>query len=88
MGEEEILHERVMNIVHGTFTPLVFTIHGSTGTESTNYHKNLADQIAVNTGDDYAKGLTFRWCKLSFIVLKSNLLCLCGIFFGGGGYLK
>ena len=44
--------ERIMNIEHGTFTPLIFTIHGGMGPECAAYHQNLA-------GEQYAKVLTF-----------------------------
>ena len=71
-------NERVMNVEQGTFTPLIFTVYGGTGSECTAYHKNLADKISSKTGENYAKVITFMRCKLSFIVLKSALLCLRG----------
>ena len=67
-----------MNIEHGTFTPLIFTIHGGMGPECAAYHQNIAEKIASKTGEQYAKILTFTRCKLSFIVLRSALLCLRG----------
>ena len=63
---------------HGTFTPLVFSIHGSTGPECSAYHANLADKIATKTGEQYAKVLSLIRCKLSFIAIRSALLCLRG----------
>ena len=71
-------NERIMNIEHGTFTPLIFTIHGGMGPECAAYHQNIAEKIASKTGEQYAKILTFTRCKLSFIVLRSALLCLRG----------
>ena len=71
-------NERVMNVEQGTFTPLIFTVYGGTGSECTAYHKNLADKISSKTGENYAKVITFMRYKLSFIVLKSALLCLRG----------
>ena len=65
-----------MNVEQGTFTPLIFTVDGGTGSECTACHKNLADKISSKTGENYAKVITFMRCKLSFIVLKSALLCL------------
>ena len=67
-----------MNIEHGTFTPLTFSIHGGMGPECAAYHQNLTEKIAPNTGEQYAKFLTFTRCKFSFIVLRSVLLCLTG----------
>ena len=48
----------IMNVEHGTFTPLVFSIDGSTGPEYSAYHANLADKIATKTGEHYAKVLS------------------------------
>ena len=44
-------NRRIMNVEHGTFTPLVFSVHGSTGPECSAYHANLADKIATKTGE-------------------------------------
>ena len=34
-------NERIMNVEHGTFTPLVFTVFGGMGQENEKYHKHL-----------------------------------------------
>ncbi len=67
-----------MNVEQGSFTPLIFTINGGVGSECSAFHKNLAEKIATKTGDQYAKVLTFIRCKLSFIILRSAILCLRG----------
>ena len=43
-----------MNIEHGTFTPLVFTINGGMGVECSMYHKQLAKKISEK-GDENMK---------------------------------
>ena len=67
-----------MNVKHGTFTPLVFSIHGSTGPECSAFHENMAGKIATKTGEQYAQVLYLIRCKLSFIGMRSALLCLRG----------
>ena len=67
-----------MNIEQGTFTPLIYTIHGGMGPECATFHKNIAEKIAYKTGDNYAKVQTFIRCKLPFIIIRSALLCLRG----------
>ena len=47
---------RVLDIKHGTFTPLIFTA-GGMGEEWLNYHSRLAELIAIKKGEDYAKTL-------------------------------
>ena len=71
-------NDRIMNIEHGTLTPLVFTIYGGVSTECSTFHTHLADKIAEKTSEQYDKVLSFIRCKLSFIVLRSALLCLRG----------
>lgn len=39
--------ERVLDIEHGTFTPLVFTTTGGKGKECLKYHSRLAQLIAI-----------------------------------------
>lgn len=42
--------ERVLDIEHGTFTPLVFTTTGEMGKECLKYHSHLAQLIAIKKG--------------------------------------
>ena len=71
-------NQRVMDIEHGTFTPLVFTVNGSMGPECAQYHRCLVDKIAEKTGQPYAEVMNFIRCKLSYIILRSAFLCLRG----------
>ena len=68
-----------MNIEHGTFTPLVFTINGGMGVECSMYHKQLAKKISEKGDEKYERVLTYIKTKLSFAILKSAALCLKGI---------
>ena len=67
-----------MEVEHGTFTPLIFTIHESTSTECTIFHNNLDEKIANKTGEEYSKVSTLIRCKLSFLILRAALPCLRG----------
>ena len=67
-----------MNIEQGTFTPLVFTINGGMGIECSMFHKQLAQKIAEKHDENYEKVLTYIKTKLSFVIIKSALLCLRG----------
>ena len=71
-------NERVMQIQQGTFTPLVFTVAGSMGPECLQYHKSLAEKLSYKTGEHYSDIINFIRCKLSFMCIKSALLCLRG----------
>ena len=71
-------NERIMQIEHGSFTPLVFSIHGGMAPECLMYHKLLADKIAEKTNQRYEKVMAWIRAKLSFIIIRSALLCLRG----------
>ena len=70
--------QRVINVEHGTFTPLVYGINGGMGKECEIFHKRLADKIEEKTGERYEKVITYIRCKVSFLVLRAALMCLRG----------
>ena len=67
-----------MNIEHGTFTPLVFSVNGGASMKCLMFHKHLAEKIATKSGERYEKVLTIIRCKLSFLILRSCLMCIRG----------
>ena len=67
-----------MNMEHGTFTPLVFSLTGGEGPETSMFHKYIAHKIANKTEEKYGKVQTLTRCKLSFLILRSVLLCIRG----------
>ena len=78
-NEKKRLHsERVLDIEHGTFTPLVFTTTGGMGKEWLKYHSRLAQLIAIKKGEQYAKTISWIRTRTSFALLRSALVCLRG----------
>ena len=67
-----------MNIEHGTFTPLVFSVSGVLGKECSMFHKHVSEKIAIKYNKNYKEIITIIRCKLSFLILKSALLCIRG----------
>ena len=70
--------QRIMNVEHGTFTPLVFSVTGAEGPETSTFHRHLATKIANKTEERYEKIITLIRCKLSFLILRSALTCIRG----------
>ena len=68
-------NKRIMEVEHGTFTPLVFTTSGVMGHECSIYHKNLALKLSVKRNERYDEVVRYLRVKLSFLALKSTLLC-------------
>ena len=71
-------NDRVLNNEHGSFTPLVFSITGGMSSECSVHHKILAEKIAQKTGQRYDQVMSWIRCKLSFLIIRSALLCLRG----------
>ena len=71
-------NRRIMNIEVGTFTPLVFSTSGGMGNECSIFHKDIAERLAIKTGERYEKVISTIRCKLSFLTLKSVLMCVRG----------
>ena len=62
----------------GTFAPLLFTSTGGMADECKRFHSRLAELLALKKGDDYAETISWIRGKVSFIILRSVLLCLRG----------
>ena len=76
--KKRLYSERVLDIEHGTFTPLVFTTTGGMGKECLKYHGHLAQLIAIKKGEQYAKTISWIRTRTSFALLRSALVCLRG----------
>ena len=70
--------ERIINVEHATFTPLVFTITGGMGQAAQKCYARLADMLADVRGMPRSLVVTWMRCRLSFSLLRSANLCLRG----------
>ncbi len=70
--------ERIREVEHGSFTPLVFTSYGSTGPEATTFYKRVASLHAAKSGEQYSRIMQLIRCRLSFALLRSSILCIRG----------
>ena len=69
---------KVLEIDHGSFTPLVFSICGGMGRECSMFYNKLVKKIAEKR--ELHQSIVTNWIrtKISFALLKSALLCLSG----------
>ena len=67
-----------MNIKHGTFTPLAFSVSGGMGKECSMFHKPVAERLEIKTCERYEKIVSTIRCKVLFLILKSALMCIRG----------
>ena len=71
-------NKRVMEVEHGTFTPLIFSTSGVMAHECSIFHKSLAEKLAEKKNERYEEVVRYLRVKFSFLALKSTLLCLRG----------
>ena len=78
MEKKRNYNRRIMEVEHGTFTPLVFSTSGVMAHECSAYHKTLAEKLANKKNERYEEVMRYLRVKFSFLALKSTLLCLRG----------
>ena len=78
MEKKRQYNERVLDIDHGSFTLLVFSIYGGMARESSTFYNRLAEKIAEKR--ELHESIVTNWIrtKTSFALLKLALLCLRG----------
>ena len=71
--------ERVRDIEHGSFAPLVLSISGGLGPIATTVYKRMASLVAEKHNHPYGSTLFWLRCKVSFILLQSAIMCIRGL---------
>ena len=70
--------ERILQVEHGTFTPLVFSTFGGMGREATVFYKRLNAALAEKKNINESVCMSFIRTRLSFSLLRNLLMCLRG----------
>ena len=70
--------ERILFVEHGDFNPLVFTISGALGPQSSMVLKRLAEKISERQSLQRSAVAGWLRCRLSFALLRATLLCVRG----------
>ena len=70
--------KRVIEVEHGSFTPLVFSCFGGMSRECGAFFKHLAEKLAEKRNITTSEATCFLRTKLSFSLVKSLVLCICG----------
>lgn len=71
-------NKRVIDIEHGTFSPLIFSTTGGMGLECSKYHKQLAVLLSGKRGENYTDTIRFVRLRLRFSLLRSTLIAIRG----------
>ena len=78
LEKKKLYEERVLNVEHSMFTPLVFSVTGGMSRECTLFFKQLASLIAEKRDQIYSKTLGWLCCYTSFALLRSCIQCIRG----------
>ena len=70
--------QRVREIEHGTFTPLVFSAAGGMGNAATIMFRKLASLLATKRSQPYSRTMGWIRCRLSLSLLRSAITCIRG----------
>ena len=70
--------QRVREVEHEIFTPLVLSATGGMGREAATFYKRLADGISRKERKEYSVVMGWIHCRLSFAILRSAILCIRG----------
>ena len=78
LDKKRAYEARVREVELGSFTPLVFSTSGGLGPAAKTFYKRLASLIAEKHNRLYSLTLFWLCAKLSFSLLRSEIMCLCG----------
>ena len=70
--------QRVREVEHSSFTPLVFSATGGMGREATCFYKRLASMLANKWDQPYSTTLWWLRCRLTFSLIRSAIQALRG----------
>ena len=70
--------QRIREVEHSYFSPLVFTSSGGMGPTAKVVYKKLASMLAMKQNRPYSQTMDWLRCTLSFSLLRSAIMCLRG----------
>ena len=70
--------QRINEIEHGSFTPLIFSTSGGMGKAASIFYKRLDGMLAEKRHQPYSNCMRWLRCHLNFSLLRSSIMCLRG----------
>ena len=70
--------QRVLEIEHASFTPVVLSATGGMANEATFLKKRIAPLLALKWDQPYSTVMTWLRCRITFALLRSAIQCLRG----------
>lgn len=77
--KKRMYEQRIREVEHSSFTPLVLSTSGGMGKLASFFYKRLAAMIAEKQEENrYSQILWLIRCKMNFALLRSSIMCLRG----------
>ena len=70
--------QRVREVEHSSFTPLVLSATGGLASEANIFYKRLAARLAEKWEQPYSSTMAWLRCRLTFSLLRSAIQCIRG----------
>ena len=80
--------ERVREVEHASFSPLVFSTSGGMGASTTVAYKRLAFLLSAKWKTPYSRVMSWLRCRLGFSLLHSAIMCIRGCRSSSGRLLR
>ena len=77
-GKRRDYLDRIINVEHGSFSPLIFSTSGGMGPTASVVYRRLASLLSLKRDEHYSKTMLFIRCQLGFALLRSSIRCLRG----------
>ena len=88
LRKKRAYEQRIREVEHSTFTPLVFSATGGMAKQSTTFYKRLASLLAVKWDHSYSSTLSWLRCRISFSLLRSAIQSIRGARSSSGSALR
>ena len=70
--------ERIINVDHGSFCPLVFSTKGGTGPLCERFLKRLGGMLAEKDHAEYSVVMAWLRCRIAFALQRNAVMCIRG----------
>ena len=70
--------QRIRDVEHSTFTPLVLSTTGGMGRAATTFYRRLAAMLSEKRDVPYSKMIGWIRCRLSFALLRASIMSVRG----------
>ena len=76
--KKQLYNDRIIQIEHGSFTPVVMSALGGFGVETSVFISKLIEKLAEKRGDEPSVVANYIRTKISFELVRSQVACIRG----------